>query len=806
MSALSIQPTYPIFTDIDGQPLEAGYVWIGTANLDPQTNPITVYWDAALTILAPQPIRTLAGYPSNNGTPARLYVNSDYSIRVMNKNGSTVYSAPAATERYSGVVVDNNAGDVTYDPPFAGAVSTTVEGALAREMYVEDFGAVGDGVANETAAFQAALAALPENGKLTGKPGSTYLITQPLTYTGALNLCFTGCKFIWNSGGTLFRANPNSNTLYTLASSFAVTTAQTSMATPAELSGVVAGDVLLMESNDINLVNVDGNYLKGQTVKVLRVSGGNIFFYPAICQDFTVLRIRVYGKTEGTTIRDMMINGTGNTTNASYITVDGHSDVLVDNVQIYGGGPQNVGISVFGVNLKVSNCTVQGVLNNNTPLGYGVNVGGSNIDVSTVSGTQCRHLVDGSSRNFISVNLSIDRCNATKSSDTTKFLYALGMHANVRNFSVTNCTFTGEGLLLAVRCGEGVITGNTFINKFSNTSGFASIGIIEEGVRNIVIANNTFSGSNEICILLATDAQNRNIVVANNTVFGDNKIFFKYQSRGHRTRNLLIEGNTGLVQRIFVDDIDVGATPESLDMTIRNNVFESSEAASGYFISVDKDYDDLRLDVIDNRIYYLTSSAMMGVTGDIVGDLELNIRGNISKDNLVDSYYIRPASVGGDAGMMFTENEFDGQLELELPAATYSPIIISKNISVGRSDPFVIITDDMPVLFRDNVISDSNNCRFWRSSQVYHPGNVNLNGIIALNGSHNYGTQILADGTWSSTVSPQTFDPLVCTTNWPRGTMMLKTDVAAGGSSGWMCTTAGIGSGGVWKALPNVAV
>jgi hypothetical protein len=105
MSALSIQPVYPIFTDIDGQPLEAGYVWIGQANLDPQVNPINAFWDAALTIPAGQPIRTLGGYPSNSGTPARLYVNSDYSIRVMNKNGSTVYSAPTATERYNGAVV-----------------------------------------------------------------------------------------------------------------------------------------------------------------------------------------------------------------------------------------------------------------------------------------------------------------------------------------------------------------------------------------------------------------------------------------------------------------------------------------------------------------------------------------------------------------------------------------------------------------------------------------------------------------------------------------------------------------------------
>lgn len=113
MSALSIQPTYPIFTDIDGQPLEDGFVWVGTANLDPQVNPIAVYWDAALTIPAVQPIRTLGGYPSNSGTPARLYVNSDYSIRVMNKKGSVVYSAPAATERYSGSVISFGAQTAT---------------------------------------------------------------------------------------------------------------------------------------------------------------------------------------------------------------------------------------------------------------------------------------------------------------------------------------------------------------------------------------------------------------------------------------------------------------------------------------------------------------------------------------------------------------------------------------------------------------------------------------------------------------------------------------------------------------------
>ena len=158
MSALSIQPTYPIFTEMDGQPLEDGYIWIGAANLDPQGNPINVYWDAALTQLAGQPIRTQGGYPVNNGTPARLYVNSDYSIRVMSKNGSIVYSAPAATERYNDVVVTSmNAEDVVYDPPFVGGTPTNVEAKLAQVVSVLDYGADPTGANDSTAAIQAAI-------------------------------------------------------------------------------------------------------------------------------------------------------------------------------------------------------------------------------------------------------------------------------------------------------------------------------------------------------------------------------------------------------------------------------------------------------------------------------------------------------------------------------------------------------------------------------------------------------------------------------------------------------------------------
>lgn len=113
MSALSIQPPYSAFADVDGQPLENGYIWIGVANLPPQTNPVNVYWDAALTLPAAQPIRTLNGYPANNGTPARFYVASDYSIQVLDSKGSVVYTSLNDNLSGDGFVASNATGNGT---------------------------------------------------------------------------------------------------------------------------------------------------------------------------------------------------------------------------------------------------------------------------------------------------------------------------------------------------------------------------------------------------------------------------------------------------------------------------------------------------------------------------------------------------------------------------------------------------------------------------------------------------------------------------------------------------------------------
>lgn len=155
MSGTQIISNYELFTDINGKPLDAGYVWIGQPNTDPRLFPLPVYFDAALTIPATMPLRTSNGYIDHNGARTFVYISGNYSIRVENKNTSLIYSI--ADFLATGNLLDS--GVVSFNRGGVGSVSRTVSDKLKARVSPEDYGAVGDNIIDDTAAMIRALVA-----------------------------------------------------------------------------------------------------------------------------------------------------------------------------------------------------------------------------------------------------------------------------------------------------------------------------------------------------------------------------------------------------------------------------------------------------------------------------------------------------------------------------------------------------------------------------------------------------------------------------------------------------------------------
>lgn len=239
MSSLNINPPHPIFTDTDGSPLDAGYIYVGTEGLDAATNPISVYWDAALTIPATQPIRTSAGYPLYNGVKSRFYANSKYSITVLNKRGVVVDSSLTTTDRVSSDVITsstittvadytallaltpasfpvgsvvivydiNTGGEFVVSSGSAtdngGTIKTNATWNAASKHFkrifsgpynVKWFGLKGDNSTDDTSALSSMITNM-SNGSTIFFPNGTYKLSSQVSISAKEGLTFVGDKY-----------------------------------------------------------------------------------------------------------------------------------------------------------------------------------------------------------------------------------------------------------------------------------------------------------------------------------------------------------------------------------------------------------------------------------------------------------------------------------------------------------------------------------------------------------------------------------------------------------------------------------
>lgn len=158
MPNILIETPFEQFTNKSGAPLASGYIYIGEPDKDPESFPLPVFFDADSIIAAPSPLRTnQSGFPTDGaGNPRRIYTTGQYSIRVRDANGVQIYYAPNSGDGFAGVQASELAA--AAGAQLVGYRAGNVYQKLDRLIDVKDFGAVGDNITNDVAAFEAASA------------------------------------------------------------------------------------------------------------------------------------------------------------------------------------------------------------------------------------------------------------------------------------------------------------------------------------------------------------------------------------------------------------------------------------------------------------------------------------------------------------------------------------------------------------------------------------------------------------------------------------------------------------------------
>jgi len=545
-------------------------------------------------------------------------------------------------------------------------------GTKQEIIYVtpEQFGAVGDGITDDSPAIQAAINSLITGGVIDFKTNKNYLISDPLLLTyDNMKLNGNGCNFISGMRITTDISDTNTfiKTVTTTRSTTCAVTADIAVnsrsVTLSNVTNVNIGDIIQINTTKVNSVGLK----LGVYQYITNIVGNAVHFGFSVTDGLLVSDITsvvVYKANENISIKDI---------NFRFITNSGQQGISLQNtfnckisgLKAYGGGGNFglVAFSISGVKIIADNLYADGFLDiPRLAYGYGVNVSGHDIYVKNSLFNNCKHGITAGSNDFVSTNITYDGNTTTNGGGTSTIdAHSTCYDVNIINNNVYGITQTGIWL----RGKRGVIKNNVIIGS-SSTDSSRGITIHEAAKEDIVIEGNYIrnvdfgikfesAGEQKTTKILNNDIADVSYgiyftqVRFNDLVISDNKI--KSNSIGI----LLTEGDNGLIQNndieysitvnsnvgINVNKLTVPITGTYTHLYITGNKIKTSNASAGVGVRI---YSNISPFIFkDNKI--ISSITKLQIEAGVSFSGDNVVKNNIGVDILTaivnNGYYIK---------------------------------------------------------------------------------------------------------------------------------------------------------------------